>query len=145
LKKNPLSISYLKENLRLNKITSDKVKVLFGDNRCVGNEECQRKGDRILMGYFPTPKNFLQRAFEFLKDNGGIIHYHFIAHKNEFQSLVKDNFEEEITIWNNKKRLFFPQVQQEEIKLWEFSCKDFRIVKCYAPQLYHCVTDVHIF
>ena len=37
-----------------------------GDNREVANEYLG-KADRVMMGYIPTPKQFLHRAFDFLK------------------------------------------------------------------------------
>lgn len=67
---NPNSFHYLKENIRLNKITN--IEPFLGDNRDIVPNF---KGDRIIMGYVKTTHHFLDTAIGSLNKNG-ILHYH---------------------------------------------------------------------
>jgi len=72
IEKNPISFRYLKENLKLNH-RENKVEVINGDNT-IAVPELGIKADRIVMGYLPPPKDFLDTAFLVAK-KGTIIHY----------------------------------------------------------------------
>jgi tRNA wybutosine-synthesizing protein 2 len=65
LEKNPDSFHYLQRNISRNQL-SNWVTPFLGDNREMANEYLG-KFDRVLMGYIPTPLQFLHRAFDFLK------------------------------------------------------------------------------
>lgn len=67
---NPNSFHYLKENIKLNKITN--ITPILGDNR---NIVPKYKADRIIMGYVKTTHHFLDVAINSLNKNG-ILHYH---------------------------------------------------------------------
>ncbi len=67
---NPNSFHYLKENIKLNKITN--INPILGDNRDIVPNF---KGDRIIMGYVKTTHHFLDVAVDSLNKNG-ILHYH---------------------------------------------------------------------
>lgn len=86
------------------------------------------------MGYIPTPKQFLHRAFEFLKKEGGILYYHHTCTKEEYRSLATEHIKEELNSWN---------ILHKENK--DFKIIDFRVVKSYSPKQWHCVADVHVF
>jgi tRNA wybutosine-synthesizing protein 2 len=116
---NPPSFSFLKENIRLNKL-SGKVEPILGDCRKVKIAE---KADRIIMGYFPRTYEFLPAAFRLLKPNG-IIHYHDTFRKEEL-------WEESESILNeySGKAGFYP-IRMEK-----------HVVKQYAPGIFHVVVD----
>mmetsp|Transcript_10867 Transcript_10867/g.16285 ORF Transcript_10867/g.16285 Transcript_10867/m.16285 type:complete len:85 (+) Transcript_10867:217-471(+) len=78
------------------------------------------------MGYIPTPKSFLKRAYQFLttdKHQTRVIHYHLVCKKCQFSSLAKEHVEQELGIFS-------------------FRIEAFRVVKSYAPHLFHCVADI---
>jgi len=125
LEKNPNSVQFLNENIILNGI-QDRVTVFCGDNREVGNE-ILGTANRVLMGYIPTPKQFIARAIQFINpERNAIIHYHYNCKKNEIQQIPNLHFEEELS----------------KIGLWSFKVADTRIIKSYSPQIYHCTADI---
>lgn len=129
LEKNSTSFYYLQKNIELNGV-KDRVKSVCGDNREEG-EEMIGKADRVLMGYLPSCKHFLHRAFQFLKTTGGIIHYHHLCSKDQLESLALQHLEEELSTWK--------MAEKKDIKLL-----DFRTVKSYSPKQFHCVADFYV-
>ena len=77
IEKNPLSFSYLLENIKLNKIKN--ITAINSDCREL---EMENIADRVLLGYFPKTKKFLPYAKRFSK-KGAIVHYHNIYKKSE--------------------------------------------------------------
>jgi len=67
---NPVSFSYLLDNIKLNK--TRKIKPINADSSRVKIPE---KADRVLMGLLPSAVDFIPRALKIVK-NGGMIHYH---------------------------------------------------------------------
>jgi tRNA wybutosine-synthesizing protein 2 len=78
--KNPVSLSYLTENARLNDV-SDRVVAVPGDNRTA--EVPLGVADRIFLGYLPTSLPWLARAVALLKRSGGNVHAHLISGTRE--------------------------------------------------------------
>lgn len=68
---NPVSHSYLVENIRLNHVEGI-VEPVLGDNRSLEGESV---ADRVLMGYVKTTHEYLSTAFRLVK-SGGVVHYH---------------------------------------------------------------------
>ncbi|RLJ05862.1 MAG: class I SAM-dependent methyltransferase family protein [Candidatus Aenigmatarchaeota archaeon] len=120
IEKNPTAFSFLKTNIKLNGVEK-KVIPLLGDNRKVKIKE---KADRILMGYFPSTRKFLQHAFDFLK-NSGTIHYHDVFHKNE--------------LWEKPIQILKQEAMKKGYALKKTTYK--HKVKSYAPRTYHIVID----
>ncbi len=78
---NPLAINYLKENIKLNKVEG-KIVPILGDCR----EVCKSLGrvaNRIIMGWIFDTYKYLPSAFEVVAPAGAVIHYHFLAKKEE--------------------------------------------------------------
>jgi tRNA wybutosine-synthesizing protein 2 len=71
---NPDAFYYLKENLKINHIHN--VEVFNNDNREIISQLAEKdvKADRVIMGYLPPPKEFLESAMKIVK-SGSIIHY----------------------------------------------------------------------
>ena len=71
---NPVAVEYMKENIRINKL-SDKILPVLGDVR----EKCKEwygKCDRVVMPLPLGAENFLDIAIGCLKPEGGIIHFY---------------------------------------------------------------------
>ena len=116
---NPNSFHYLKENIKLNKISN--ITPLLGD--CI-NITPDYKADRIIMGYVKTTHHYLKVAIDSL-NKGGVIHYH----ETVPEKLM------DIRPINRIKELAGDR-QVEILKL--------NIVKKYYPGVFHVVCDARI-
>jgi tRNA G37 N-methylase Trm5 len=83
------------------------------------------KADRIIMGVFPAPVEYVENALTVAKKNT-IVHYEGVAGKDDYLNL----YEQFSTIANEN----------------EFKCEllDHRFVKSYGPHLYHVVFDIQV-
>ena len=126
---NPNAFYYLNENLKLNKINN--VKTFNADSRVQVEELIKQgvKADRVVMGYLPEPKEFLEQAMKIVK-NKGIIHYEAIVNEKEHDKSVKE-IESRIKMAAEKLK--------KQIKIIKINK-----VKDYAPHLSHCTFDVQI-
>jgi len=118
---NPPAFKYLKENIELNGIEKI-VEPLLGDYREVAPECC---ADRIILGYFKTTSNFLEKTMRVLKERGGLIHYHDTCSKEEMSRQPFRKIEKMANEFDFEAKL----VHLEK-------------VKSYAPGIYHVVLDV---
>ncbi len=116
---NPNSFHYLKENIKLNKISN--ITPLLGD--CI-NITPDYKADRIIMGYVKTTHHYLKVAIDSL-NKGGVIHYH----ETVPEKLM------DIRPINRIKELAGDR-QGEFFKLNK--------VKKYSPGVFHVVCDARI-
>ncbi|MFO7991414.1 MAG: class I SAM-dependent methyltransferase family protein [Thermoplasmata archaeon] len=116
---NPTAYHYLQENVHINNV-EDVVHPWLGDNRDFSLEQ---NADRVVMGYLHDTHKYLPKALEFLGGRG-MIHYH---------SLCKD--------------IEYPQKLDDEIKGsidLDCSVSQHKIIKSYAPHIYHTVTDIRV-
>lgn len=117
---NPVSYHYLKENVLLNRV-DDIVEPLFGDCRDVAP---QKVADRVLMGYIGNTHEYLDVAMNAIRD-GGVIHYH-------------ESVPEKLKFIRPVERIKSAAMDQEVEILNQ------RIIKKYAPGVYHVVIDAKI-
>jgi len=118
---NPIAYSYLKKNIKLNKV-EEKIVPVFGD--CIVElPKLGRIADRVVMGLLPSCREYLIDAMRVVKPNG-IIHYHGTA---------KD--------W---KKLFDDVKTAAEIEGFKVELIEKTKVKSYAPKIYHWVLDCKI-
>ncbi|MFQ5975030.1 MAG: class I SAM-dependent methyltransferase family protein [Candidatus Hydrothermarchaeales archaeon] len=120
VEKNPAAFNFLKENIRLNNLKN--MHPILGDCRKVTPKNL---ADRVVMGYLFETHKYLPSAVDALK-NGGMIHYHTTSHKEDIER-------EEKTVKDIVKR------EGRSIDFMEN-----RIVKSYAPKIYHFVIDIKI-
>ena len=119
---NPVAFSFLEKNIWINNI-ADKVEIIRGDCRKVANL-LENTADRIIMGYLFNTEKYLPAAFKILK-NKGIIHYHCLLKKNEFDNIAGKL--DEIARRNEYRLKRILKIKK---------------VKSYAPKIYHVVVDV---
>lgn len=125
IEKNSVAFKLLKENIKLNRITS--VEPILGDCRNISRRKSmQNVADRIIMGYLLKTYRFLPAAFRFAKERA-IIHYH-------------DTFKEK-ELWSKPISLL-----RKVSKRFGYSplILEKRKVKSYAPRIWHVVLDIEI-
>lgn len=126
---NPVSYGFLCENLKINHIHN--VEAINGDNRSEVDKLVSEgvKADRVLMGYLPPPKEFLDWTFKIIK-KGGILHY---------EDIVRVESEEE-DIERVKKDI------EEVAEKFGFDVELLlaRKVKSYGPKTEHWVFDFRV-
>lgn len=120
---NPTAILYLQKNIQLNKVEG-KIETILGDCREIV-KKLGKVADRVILGYLPDTKKFLDSAFSVLKEKGGTIHYH-------------DVFKEE-ELWDKPTEILTKSSDKNGYVLDKILEK--RIVKSYAPRVLHIVVD----
>jgi len=122
---NPLSYNFLVENIKLNHM-EDKITAINGNSKVevIKLSHSGVKADRVIMGVFPAPKDFIKEALTVAKDGGAMYHYEGVEDKEEFMELFRE----------------FEEVAEKT----GYSCelKSKRFVKSYGPNLYHIVLDI---
>lgn len=121
--KNPEAYEYLRQNIVLNNVTNI-VEPLFGDNREIAPKNT---ADRIIMGYIGKTSNFLGIAFNCLKKNAGIIHFHEKYPEKKVPEIALKNIKNVADSYNR------------DIKLMQY-----KEIKSYAPGISHFVFDIGV-
>ncbi len=122
---NPLAYEYMVENVRLNKVEGKVIPVL-GDVK-VAARGWYGMCDRVVM---PLPKGahmFLDRAFQCLKPEGGVIHFYHWAPEGDLYSEAFALLEREAVLRGMRVKLL-----------------DARIVSEYAPRVYKVCIDARV-
>ncbi|MFX0047563.1 MAG: class I SAM-dependent methyltransferase family protein [Candidatus Hermodarchaeota archaeon] len=125
---NPESFKFLVENIKLNHF-EDIIIPIKGDSKIevIKLSKSGVKADRVIMGVFPAPRDFIKEALTLTKDEGTVYHYEGIVDKEKYLAL----FEE------------FKEIAEAS----DFKCDLLakRFVKSYGPGLYHAVFDIRVF
>jgi tRNA wybutosine-synthesizing protein 2 len=122
---NPLSYDFLVENIKINRL-EEKITAINGNSKVevIKLSNSGVKADRVIMGVFPAPKEFIKEALTVAKDEGTMYHYEGVVDKEEFMELFRE----------------FEEIAEAA----SYSCelKSKRFVKSYGPNLYHVVLDI---
>ncbi|NVM43302.1 MAG: class I SAM-dependent methyltransferase family protein [Candidatus Lokiarchaeota archaeon] len=125
---NPESFKYLTENIKLNHF-EDIIMPINGDSKEEVIELSQSgvKADRVIMGVFPAPKDFIREALTLTKVEGTVYHYEGIVDKEKYLALFDE----------------FKEIAETS----DFKCDLLgkRFVKSYGPRLYHAVFDIKVY
>jgi len=125
---NPNSFKYLAENIKLNHF-EDIITPINGDSKIevINLSNSGLKADRVIMGVFPAPKDFITEALTLAKVEGSIYHYEGIVDKEKYLGLFNE----------------FKEIAEKS----DFKCDLLakRFVKSYGPGLYHLVLDIKVF
>ncbi len=122
--KNPKAVEYMKRNVRTNKVSGTVVPV-EGDAREMIEKYFEDKSDRVLMPLPEFGRDFFGDALKALKPEGGIIHFYDYGEDPD---------------------LFGPSLDfvRDEASGKSVELRDKRVVRSYAPNLYHVVLDLQI-
>jgi tRNA wybutosine-synthesizing protein 2 len=121
------SYNYLVENIKINHLV-DKIIPIKGDckTEVLKLSESGIRADRVIMGVFPAPKDYIKEALSLVNDKGTMVHYEGVVEKANINSLFNEF---------------------DEIALKEgYNCEltSHRIVKSYGPHLFHAVLDIFV-
>ncbi|MFX0074628.1 MAG: class I SAM-dependent methyltransferase family protein [Candidatus Hermodarchaeota archaeon] len=124
---NPESFEYLTENIKLNHF-EDIITPIKGNSKeeVVNLSKSGVKADRVIMGVFPAPKDFIKEALMLTKVEGTIYHYEGIVEKEQYIELFNE----------------FNEITEEGGYRSKLLAK--RFVKSYGPGLYHVVLDIKV-
>jgi len=88
---NPDSFKYLTENIKLNHC-EDKITPINGDSKIevIKLSKSGIKADRVIMGVFPAPKDFIKEALTLARVEGTIYHYEGIVDKEKYLNLLNE-------------------------------------------------------
>jgi tRNA (guanine37-N1)-methyltransferase len=126
---NPTAVSYMKENVEINAVSS-QVLCLLGDSKEIIQEELQHCADRILMPLPEKALEYLPYAVLALKKVGGWIHYYDFQHAQGKEDPVQ------------KAKILLSQKLDSLGVGYIF--KTSRIIRTTGPNWYQIVLDVHI-
>ncbi len=125
---NPDSFKYLTENVKLNHC-EDIITPINGDSKVevIKLSKSGIKADRVIMGVFPAPKDFIKEALTLTRVEGTIYHYEGIVDKEKYLNLFDE----------------FKEIAENS----DFKCDLLakRFVKSYGPGLYHVVLDINVY
>ncbi len=124
---NPVSFKYLCENISINKI-KDKIIPINGDckEEVIKLSNSGVRADRVIMGIFPAPKEYINVALSLVKESGTIYHYEGVIEKENFKELYAD----------------FEDIADKNGCQCNLESK--RFVKSYGPKLFHVVLDIRV-
>ncbi|MFX0188634.1 MAG: class I SAM-dependent methyltransferase family protein [Candidatus Hodarchaeota archaeon] len=123
---NPDAYKFLVKNIKLNHF-EEKIVPIYGDSKSevIKLSKSGIKADRVIMGVFPAPKDFIKEALTLAKDKT-IYHYEGVVEKKKYMDLFGE----------------FNEIAEQQ----NFQCKliSTRFVKSYGPNLFHVVLDIEV-
>jgi len=119
------SFKFLTENIKINHL-DDIIVPINGDSKSevIKLSKSGVRADRVIMGVFPAPKDFIKEALTLIKESGTTFHYEGVATKENYLSLFNE----------------FKVIAETSNYKCELLSK--RFVKSYGPHLYHIVVDI---
>ncbi|TFG16013.1 MAG: class I SAM-dependent methyltransferase family protein [Promethearchaeota archaeon] len=124
---NPFSYNFFVENIKINHLQKIITPIL-GDSKeeVLKLSECGIRADRVIMGIFPAPKEYIREALTLTKTKGTIFHYEGVVEKQEYVNLYNE----------------FNHIAKDN----GFTCEllSHRFVKSYGPNIYHVVLDIKV-
>ena len=124
---NSESFKYLSENIKINHLEK-KIIPINGNSKeeVIKLSNLGVRADRVIMGVFPAPLDYVREALMLTKEEGTTFHFEGIVDKEKYISLFED----------------FNKIAKKE------NCKcelqSYRFVKSYGPKLFHIVLDIFV-
>ena len=124
---NSNSFNSLIENIRINHL-EEKIVPINGNckEEVLKLSDSGIRADRVIMGVFPAPIDYIKEALSLTKEEGTIYHFEGVVEKENYVSLFND----------------FNEVAKNE--RYKCELKSYRYVKSYGPMLYHVVLDIFV-
>lgn len=121
------SYKFLTENIKINHL-EQLIIPINGNSKeeVVKLSKSGIRADRVIMGVFPAPKNFIIEALTLTREQGTFFHYEGVVDKDKYDLLFKE----------------FDEVAEKEC--YKCKLKSYRFVKSYGPNLYHVVLDIFV-
>jgi tRNA (guanine37-N1)-methyltransferase len=126
---NPVVISYMQENIQLNKVEG-KVIPLMGDSKEIVENKLHNIADRVIMPLPEKAYEYFESALKALKNEGGFIHYYDFVHAKKSEdplSKVKEKISQKLRVLNIPLKVEFG-----------------RVVRTTGPNWYQVVLDILI-
>ena len=125
---NPEAYKFLVKNISLNHFEGI-ITAINGDSKeeAIKLSNSGVKADRVIMGIFPAPKDFIKEALTLAKSKDTIYHYEGVIDKENYLDLFNE----------------FKDIAK--ISGFESVLLAKRFVKSYGPGLYHVVLDIKVF
>ncbi|GAH59791.1 unnamed protein product, partial [marine sediment metagenome] len=122
------SFKFLTENIKINHLDNTIIPI-NGDSKSevIKLSKSGVRADRVIMGVFPAPKDFIKEALTLIKESGTTFHYEGVAMKENYLSLFNE----------------FKEIAETSKCTCELLSK--RFVKSYGPHLYHIVVDILVY
>jgi len=119
------SFRFLTENIKINHL-DDIIVPINGDSKSevIKLSKSGVRADRVIMGVFPAPKDFIKEALTLIKESGTTFHYEGVATKDNYLNLFNE----------------FKEIAETSNYICKLLSK--RFVKSYGPHLYHVVVDI---
>lgn len=120
--KNLRAVEYMRDNIRVNKVAA-RVVPIQGDTRDVVKRHLEGRADRVLMPLPEFARDFFDVALLALRPNGGTVHFYDFGEEPD---------------------LFVPSLKfaREAAGGRKVELTGKRIVRSYAPKVYHVVLDL---
>ena len=124
---NSNSFNSLIENIRINHL-EEKIVPINGNckEEVLKLSDSGIRADRVIMGVFPAPIDYIKEALTLTKEEGTMYHFEGVVEKENYVSLFND----------------FNEVAKNE--RYKCELKSYRYVKSYGPMLYHVVLDIFV-
>jgi len=124
---NPDAYKSLIKNIKLNQM-KEIIVPIYGDSKIqvVRLFESGIRADRVIMGVFPAPKDYIKEALLLAKEDGTIYHYEGVVDKEGYMDLFTE----------------FKEIAESQYCQCKLISK--RFVKSYGPNLYHVVLDIEV-
>ncbi|MFX1344317.1 MAG: class I SAM-dependent methyltransferase family protein [Promethearchaeota archaeon] len=124
---NPNSFKFLIENIKINHL-EEKIVPINGNckEEVIKLSNSGIRADRVIMGVFPAPIDYIKEALTLTKEEGTIYHFEGVVEKENY-----------ISLFNN-----FNEVAESQS--YKCDLNSYRIVKSYGPKLYHVVLDIFV-
>lgn len=155
---NPVSFKFLEENVHINKL-SDKITTIYGDCATQVEKLAEQgiKADRIIMGVFPAPYEYLKVAMKVVKPDKLILNTKietFLENatnkpRYDIYDSMKQNSNTilhfEGVVMGRDFTEFYQKVQDEIQPLgFDSSIVAVRFVKSFGPKMWHLVLDLAV-